>query len=233
MLDSVNRMIDRIDAWGTRTGLLRAANWSLVRDGRALNLYAGRLSRHEPQYRTHIGITPFAASKRNIPHDLTQPFPIADDSVELFQSSDVFEHIDYDRLSGIIAEIHRVLKPGGMFRLSVPDYRNDIYRRRTQRREDGSFLFDPGGGGRLEGDRVVDGGHLWFPTIESVKALFDASPFAGSGKVDYLHYIDADEQAVVRPIDYAKGYILRTPDHDARAMRDGRPLSIVVDAVKG
>jgi predicted SAM-dependent methyltransferase len=57
--------------------------------------------------------------------------PLQDNCVESYQAEDVFEHIDYDKLPEVINEIYRVLKPGGYFRLSVPDYGSDVYIERS------------------------------------------------------------------------------------------------------
>lgn len=43
----------------------------------------------------------------------------------------MFEHIEYKALHRVFDDIHRILKPGGLFRLSVPDYRCDVYARRS------------------------------------------------------------------------------------------------------
>ena len=129
-------------------------------------------------------------------------------------------------------EIFRVLKPGGLFRLSMPDYRCDLVRQRTVFDDNNVPLFDPEGGGQFVAGKVTGGGHLWFPVFESVKVLFDRSRFAAGAEVDFLHYTASDGQFVLKEIDYSKGFINRTPDHDDRARRPRRPLSIVVDAVK-
>lgn len=198
-----------------------------------MRLYAGKLRRGLPQYYTHWGVTPFYASTRNIHFDVSEPYPIPDDCVDVFQSEDVFEHIEFGRMVAIFDEIHRVLRPGGIFRLSLPDYNFDGNRDRTIRGENGEFLFDPGGGGRLDQGKVVDGGHVWFPTIALVRDLFERSRFGRNGKVTYLHYTSEDGSGVMNPIDYAIGYVQRTPDHDLRVADRPRPISIVVDAVKG
>lgn len=51
---------------------------------------------------------------------------LSDNSVDIYQSEDVFEHIEYQTIPSIFNEIYRVLKPNGLFRLSMPDYRCDI-----------------------------------------------------------------------------------------------------------
>ncbi|HJR88675.1 MAG TPA: methyltransferase domain-containing protein [Aeromicrobium sp.] len=54
-------------------------------------------------------------------HDLRKGIPMADASVDVVYHSHVFEHIDRDAVDGFLAEIHRVLKPGGVQRIVVPD----------------------------------------------------------------------------------------------------------------
>lgn len=226
-----NTKLDVYDMKLCRQSYLRAADWSTVRRMRTPKLYAGFLSRRLLQFKTHIGLALGTPTLRNIAHDVTQPMPIPDNSVEVYQSEDVFEHVPYDTLPAVFDEIYRVLKPGGLFRLSVPDYRCDVYVDRTIRDAAGNFLFDPGGGGSLVDGKVFDG-HVWFPNYESVRALFDKSRFASQGSVKFLHYTTADGHFVVRDIDYSLGHIWRTPDHDPRVRSPRRPLSIVADARK-
>ncbi|MGD8777566.1 MAG: methyltransferase domain-containing protein [Ignavibacteria bacterium] len=130
---------------------------------------------------------------------ITKPMPLQDNCVESYQAEDVFEHIDYDKLPEVINEIYRVLKPGGYFRLSVPDYGSDVYIERSTKDEKGNVVFDPGGGGTPE-----NSGHLWSPRYDSVKALFDKTKFAEKGKVRFLHYWQMDGKGVTNKIDYSK-----------------------------
>jgi len=51
-------------------------------------------------------------------------------------------------------------------------------------------------------------------------------------KVEFLHYYDDTGKSIINDIDYTKGYICRTPDHDKRVQSPRRPMSIVVDANK-
>ena len=228
----IGKILDRIDRRFCRLGIFRAATWDTVCRRGITKLYAGALSRDLPQFRTHLGITPFEASTRNINHDLCRPLPIANSSIDIFQSEDVFEHIPYSVLPLIIEEVFRVLKPSGLFRLSVPDYRCPVMLDRSVKNSDGDPIFDPGGGGRFIDGKVVEGGHLWFPTYETVKALLDQSSFAMSGTSRFLHNIDASGDSVLNPIDYTFGHIQRTPDHDDRARSPRQAMSIVVDAIK-
>jgi len=228
----VNRMLDILEYAMCRVGIRRFATWDDALGSSPVRLYAGKLSRDAAQYATHWGITPYYASRRNIWFDVSKPYPIPDGSVDVYQSEDVFEHVEWNAIVPLFDEIHRVLKSGGLFRLSVPDYHGDICRTRTQLDANGELLFDPGGGGRLENGRVVGGGHVWFPTIERVRELFDRSRFGSDGEVHYLQYTEADGTSVMNPIDYSLGHVQRTAENDPRVADRPRPISIVVDAVK-
>ena len=224
--------LDYADAMACRLGIASVASWASAKRRSPLRLYAGKLRRALPQYNTHLGLTPFFPSSRNIPHDICAPMPLADNSVDTYQSEDVFEHVPYERLPAVFDEIYRVLKPGGLFRLSMPDYGCDVYQARAQRNAAGDIVFDPGGGGAYENGVVVKGGHVWFPTWQNVGELFAQSHFGRDGTVYFLHATRGPGDFLLEPINYALGDIQRTPDHDPRAAAPRRPLSIVVDARK-
>jgi SAM-dependent methyltransferase len=226
------RILDIADYALCRYGPLSFPTWLDFQRSNSRKLYAGKLRRGLPQYATHYGVTPFFGSSRNINHNITAPFPIPEASVDVFQSEDVFEHVALEKLLPIFDEIHRVLAPRGLFRLSLPDYHLDHHRRRCQLNSDGEIAFDPGGGGQFVDGHVTGGGHVWFPTIEIVRDLFDRSLFASRGEVRYLQYNNANGSFEMQPISYADGYIQRTPDHDRRVSQSPRPVSIVIDAFK-
>lgn len=193
-----------------------------------VKLYAGDVSHLD----LHPGVLGLSLTKRDWNHiqcDITSSLPFVTSSVDFFQAEDVFEHIEFSELGEVVAEIFRVLKPGGLFRLSVPDYRSPILRRRVILNDYGEPVFDPGGGGYLEDGKVAGGGHLWFPTLEQVEQLFVAVPFR---RVEFLHYYDSKGEAHINPVDYRLGHVLRSPDHDARVASPRLPLSIIVDAWK-
>lgn len=218
------KIADEIDRRLATLGL-RVATWDAARS--CGKLYAGRLTRNLPQFHTHIGLTPYSPSPRNINHDVTQPMPL-NECIDIYQSEDVFEHISYDILPQVFKYIYSVLKPGGLFRMSVPDYRFDVYRDRSVKAE-GRIIFDPVGGGKYENGIVTGGGHLWFPTYESVTALAAASPFS---KWEVLEGYDPDGTPIIKPIDEAYGRVLRTSYRDPRVASRPRPLSMVVDLWK-
>jgi SAM-dependent methyltransferase len=232
MNERIGRWLDIADYLLCRYGPLSFPSWADFEKSKSKKLYAGKLRRALPQFATHFGVTPFYASTRNIKHDLAEPFPIPDNSVDVFQSEDVFEHIELTKMDSIFNEIHRVLRPAGLFRLSLPDYHFPLNIERSRKDSSGRIVFDPGGGGQFVEGRVIGGGHLWFPTIEIVRDLFRDSAFGARGNVKLLHYNNGDGTFELQSIDYSLGYVQRTPDHDDRASNPPRPISIVVDAFK-
>src|ERR1700722_18917070 len=53
--------------------------------------------------------------------DITKPLPFANGSVAAVFSSHVFEHLFMDEVYRLVHEIHRILVPGGVCRVVVPD----------------------------------------------------------------------------------------------------------------
>lgn len=180
-----------------------------------------------------IGLSLSQDNNYHIKHDVTHNIPLNDNTVDIVQSEDVMEHIEYEKLKNSINEIYRVLKPGGLFRLSMPDYVCDILYERSNKDENGNIIFDKGGGGSYDfkNKKVINGGHVWFPTYKSVKLLLETTNFSNDN-IEYLHYYDVDKSPVTKMIDYSKGYISRTPDNDKRVKSPYRPMSIVVDLYK-
>ena len=96
-------------------------------------LYFGSLGPHERQFQipNFIGLALEPAHEREIQHDLTAALPYDDDSIAKIQAQDVLEHLPFENVPFVLDEIYRVLKPGGIFRLSVPDYRSPVHNRRS------------------------------------------------------------------------------------------------------
>ena len=193
----------------------------------SIYLYAGDVPQNG-LYEKFTGLSLTKLDSQHIKHDVTEKLPLRDSCVDIYQAEDVFEHIALGKLVEVINEIYRVLKPEGIFRLSLPDYRCDILYDRTTKDNDGELLFDPGGGGCLVDGKVIKGGHVWFPKYEIVKDLLEQTSFK---KINFRHYYNEDGEAITKPIDYSIGYVMRTPDHDERVKEPYRPMSIVVDCM--
>ena len=58
-------------------------------------------------------------------HDLRKGIPFADQSVDGVYHSHLLEHLDREAVPTFLAEVKRVLKPGGVHRIVVPDLERD------------------------------------------------------------------------------------------------------------
>lgn len=81
----------------------------------------------------HVGCGPFHMddwlntellgyhSKADFPQDITRPLPFPDNSLDAIYASEVIEHIPRDAAQRFLAESARVLRRGGVLRLTTPD----------------------------------------------------------------------------------------------------------------
>jgi ubiquinone/menaquinone biosynthesis C-methylase UbiE len=88
------------------TGSGRFAYWALR---------LGLLNRHQYEF------IKFAQGNNIEYGDATRGLPIQDGSVDVLYSSHMLEHLDRDDASRFLKEARRLLKPGGVIRLVVPD----------------------------------------------------------------------------------------------------------------
>lgn len=88
--------------------------------------------------RLHLGCGPHLAPgwlnadkfapEADVHLDVGEPFPFADGRFELVYSEHMLEHIAVDDVPRVLREMHRVVRPGGLCRLTVPDL--ELYARR-------------------------------------------------------------------------------------------------------
>ena len=105
---------------------LQALTWNLART-RRITAY---LKTAQPR-KLHLGAsrsvlpgwlnTDLHPSESSIRLDVTQPFPLADDTFDYIFAEHMIEHIDYDNAALMLRECRRVLKRGGVIRLATPD----------------------------------------------------------------------------------------------------------------
>jgi SAM-dependent methyltransferase len=205
-------------------------------------LYFGNLGKVERQYQEEkfVGLALVPLSSRDILHNAYNPLPCRDGSIPKIQSQDVFEHLEFQKIPRVLDEIYRVLAPGGIFRLSLPDYNSPIHRQRCVFDWNGEILSDTLCGGsvvydsRTQAAQAVfskDGNaHLWFPTYELVRALILQSKIKVCTSIRFYHYFINAHDYVCENIPDLEMPVMRVPPLDMRA--EGKPISIVVDFIK-
>lgn len=204
-------------------------------------VYFGNLFPDEPQYKSDkfIGLALDVRFDKDVLHDARSPMKFEDDSVPGFQSQDVFEHIEFSKIPSILDDIYRCLKPGGLFRLSLPDYRSPVLSRRSAYNFRGEVILDVAMGGSLaashNGEIVAklpsDGSaHLWHPKIEDIYNVIVKSNIRKCSKILFHHYWKSSFDYVADEFDQTQMPVSRTPPKDMRA--GGGPISIVVDFIK-
>lgn len=165
-----------------------------------LNL-GGRDNCHpRPGYENYVAVDLNPMGEWAVQHDLRQPIPLPDGSVSRIHTEDFIEHIRPEEIQRLLAECHRLLKPGGLMRIACPDYNNPKDR----------DAFAWGGGHDIRNPL-----HITRTDYPMVKALLAASPFKD---YRFYHYWDGD-RFVQEPIDYSLGMVRRTPDNDSRCRR--------------
>jgi len=83
---------------------------------KCLNLGCG--SRFHPDW-TNIDVT--SSSRHVHAHDLSQGIPFRDDTFDVVYHSHLLEHFPKNEAPRFMQECYRVLKPGGIIRVAVPD----------------------------------------------------------------------------------------------------------------
>jgi SAM-dependent methyltransferase len=113
--------------------------------------------------------------------DLTRPFPFPDSSVEAIYSSHVFEHLHPDVAELCLRECRRVLRPGGILRIAVPDLDNIVAHYDPEDPDD--FLF-----GIYQGRGSHDMGnarHWWHYNAVSLAVLLGTIGFTDVRRCDF------------------------------------------------
>jgi predicted SAM-dependent methyltransferase len=82
---------------------------------------------------------------RPLVHDLTKPLPFKTNSVAAIYGAHVLEHLYLSEAQRLLGECLRVLRPGGVVRMVVPDLRSMVT----------SYLKDKNGGSPSPPERIV------------------------------------------------------------------------------
>jgi predicted SAM-dependent methyltransferase len=137
-----------------------------------------------------LAFVAFCRSHRIRHADAARRIPHAGGTVEAIYTSHMLEHLDRAEARAFLAECRRVLKPGGILRLAVPDLRNAAYQYLRLGDADGflrhlQFDLDKPRGPVARLRRLLGGGrgHHWMYDRDSLLALVEAAGFVEVGPV--------------------------------------------------
>jgi predicted SAM-dependent methyltransferase len=99
---------------------------------------------------------------RPLVHDLTRPLPFKENSVSVIYGAHVLEHLYLEDAQRLLGECLRVLRPGGVIRLVVPDLRSMV----------ASYLKNKNGGSPSTSEKIAAADKL----IENLRFRSPAPP---------------------------------------------------------
>jgi SAM-dependent methyltransferase len=118
--------------------------------------------------------------------DLNKRLPFADCSIDFVYTSHFLEHNSRERGRCLLSEIHRVLKPGGLARIVVPDLELGARRYLAALGSGENGNAAPGFLSWLQLSRPgVRDPHLWMYDAASLKAALDEVGFANIAVCEY------------------------------------------------
>lgn len=192
-----------------------------------IELYAGDITDEIHMSNPYLyGLSIVKADAKHILHDITNRYPLPDNSIYSYQAEDVLEHIEFEKLIDVINEIYRVLRKDGLFRISLPDYNSTYLSDISMRDRAGKIIFDPTGGGTFGANGAGKVGHVWFPTYTIVRELLEKTMF---DRIEFLCYHTQEGKVVQKDIDLSKGYVIRLPKENEI---DKPVYSMVIDCYK-
>ena len=137
-----------------------------------------------PAQRSYIE---FCARHQVVYANAVRRIPLANGSVEVIYSSHMLEHLSQSEAVGFLREALRVLQPGGIIRLALPDLAMavDAYRRDGDADAfmDGLLVAAPPLSSLKDRLRLLLSGyrhHQWMYDGNSLKALVERNGFAGA-----------------------------------------------------
>jgi predicted SAM-dependent methyltransferase len=184
--------------WAVRTGVSHIVRnrrqfirKSAVRDRDLLNLGCGH-SAH-PDF---INLDWAWKRQIDICWDLAKELPLEDASLSGIYSEHCLEHLPLPVIDRVLADCYRILKPGGVLRIVVPD--GEMYLTGYSARHNGdsaaTLPFADGENYRgfytpmLSVNRIFeDFGHKFIFDLETMRSLLELNGFADITRTDYMH----------------------------------------------
>jgi SAM-dependent methyltransferase len=95
--------------------------------------------------------------------DIRAGLPLADASIDYAVAIHVLQDLVWTEIPGALAQLHRVLRPGGVLRISVPDLDRAI---EAYLRGDRGYFYIPDADGRSLGGKMVTQ-IIWYGSVRT------------------------------------------------------------------
>ncbi len=154
----------------------------------------------------------------HLDHSNITKLKFKDNSVDLIYASHVLEYFDRDEVIPILQEWYRVLKPNGILRLAVPNFRAMVELYLFEEYPIENFL------GPLYGKMEMGGDMIYHKTTYDWNSLFNLLKkikFSDIRKYDWKNY-----QVHIENDDHSQAYI---PHMDKE---NGKLISLNIEAIK-
>ncbi len=123
--------------------------------------------------------------------DITKKkYPLEDDSLDAIYTEHCLEHISFDAFRKNIGEFYRMLRPGGVLRLIMPD--GEVYLDIYQRRKLGENVKMPHEEGYISPMARINGifrghGHQFIYDFDTVRKILEDAGFKNIVKETFCH----------------------------------------------
>ena len=228
---------------GVRLAIGHAQNFGKVeailsRKNQPIKLHCGSGGNYKDGW---INIDYSPISKKDILHNLSKDIPFPDNSVDFIYTEHFIEHIPYEAALVFMVDAYRVLKPGGVLRISCPDldflveaYNKDNWRthsKEADRSEEWADVVDahwyPNKSCMFNQAMREDGEHKHIYNFEDMAARLNEAGF-------FLHHIhqmkmNQSDYPELRDVDWRGDSLIVEAKKD-RSFSPDHLLTVVVQA---
>lgn len=185
-----------------------------------ISLHLGCGKRFIPEFTYHIDLDDYPHI--DYKHNISKLPMFKDNSIDLIYCSHALEYFDREEVKKVLKEWHRVLKPGGILRIAVPNFEAIVKVYQKYKNLDHQGILGPLYGRMLiktpRGKKIIY--HKTIYDFESLKKLLEENGFKNVRRYDWRKTLHKNYD------DYSQAYI---PHMDKE---HGLLISLNVEATK-